>query len=546
MAEEGSALRSILAFFGVSVDTKELESGEKKIESFVGKLKEAGKLVAEAFAVDKLKEFINEQVEAAVQLKVTAARLGSTTEEVETFDLAAREAGLSTGTMEAALGKLNRSLGQAQSGGKAASTFAQLGIAIKDSHGKARAASDVMADLADKVAAIDEPAKKTKIAMELLGRGGASLIPLLDKGGKAFADVRAEMESLGGYTSKEFIEASEEAEVAQIKLSVAWGNFVKQALVQEMLPAFTKIVVLLKDIVSGTLSFVKATTAMSSAVEFFGAIAAVKAIGSLRSVLGLFGLLKPTIAGTARAFLGFAAPLALIGLLYLAFDDLYALLHGGESVIGDTIDELFGLGTAAEFAKDLDDTLGVMIPILEDGGKAIANYLLLPLEAAYNWAVSLVKALEQVANGDLKGAQKELAGGFDTIKDAAQKRAEKASRAQDDFEGDFSLSPEAIRGRNLRRTMALPNGQFGPPGGGGPTARTNIYGGKLGPMYVPRGGGGREGGKEGMVVHQKVDTKIEVHTAATDPKATGKAVGDATATAQQRANDRFLTAGKKP
>lgn len=59
------------------------------------------------------------------------------------------------------------------------------------------------------------------------------------------------------------------------------------------------------------------------------------------------------LKGLWLLFSRFMVPVAIFGILYLIFDDFFALLTGKESLIGGLLDKLYGAGTAAKFANDL-------------------------------------------------------------------------------------------------------------------------------------------------------------------------------------------------
>ena len=237
-----SALRELIATFFVEADTKELEKADEKVEGFVGKLKEVAEVLAAAFAVEKIHEFVESQVEVATNLERTSIRLGTTTTELQALNLAAAEGGVGADTLATSLRFLNLHLAEAgKGGGKAAGLFKEMGIAIKDGAGKTRPAGDVLGDLADHIASIDDPAKQTEIAMRLLGRGGAALIPLLKGGGAAFEEARKKVVELGGGIDEGFIKQAKAAEEQTADLTFATQGL-KTQIASALLPVALKVV----------------------------------------------------------------------------------------------------------------------------------------------------------------------------------------------------------------------------------------------------------------------------------------------------------------
>lgn len=348
-----SALREILAKFTIDVDDEELEKAGEKVEGFIGTLKAALPVFAEAFAIDALREFVDSQIEAATALERTSNTLGLSTEQLEIFQYAAGDAGVSADDMNTSLRFLNRNIAEAiTKGGDVATTFAAAGIALKNADGTTRDASDVMADLADHVAEMPDAAKKTKLAMDLLGRGGSALIPVLNRGGEAFQEAKKDLDELGGTTSQEFIENAKRIEETQHRLAVAFGN-VKQAIVTYLLPAFEWITAKGVKLAQAFFDFNKNTDIVRHGMELLATVAGAKLVLTLGKLGKAFGLLKPSIWQTLVALFEFAIPIALVGLFALLIEDLWTAIEGGDSVIGDMLVNLAGVEGKDAFVKDL-------------------------------------------------------------------------------------------------------------------------------------------------------------------------------------------------
>jgi hypothetical protein len=94
-------------------------------------------------------------------------------------------------------------------GGKAAQTFADVGIAIADVEGKARPVDDVMMDVADRMRALSTEEEKLALSTQLFGAKGAELVKLLGQGSDAIGVMREEASKLG------FAMTDEEAQRAE-------------------------------------------------------------------------------------------------------------------------------------------------------------------------------------------------------------------------------------------------------------------------------------------------------------------------------------------
>ncbi len=83
------------------------------------------------------------------------------------------------------------------SGGKAASTFAALGISATDAAGQLKNTEAVMIEVADRFAGMQDGAAKTAMAVNLFGKAGADLIPMLNLGSAELEKLAQEARTLG-------------------------------------------------------------------------------------------------------------------------------------------------------------------------------------------------------------------------------------------------------------------------------------------------------------------------------------------------------------
>ena len=88
---------------------------------------------------------------------------------------------------------------------------------------------------------MNDPTKATALAMGVLGRSGAQVLPMLKQGGDKLKGSFEELEKRGGGFTEAFIAGAEEAERAQVKWDMSTRSL-KVAFVQGLLPAITAIV----------------------------------------------------------------------------------------------------------------------------------------------------------------------------------------------------------------------------------------------------------------------------------------------------------------
>lgn len=141
----------------------------------------------------------------------TSAKLGIGIEALQELRFAADQSGVSAGTLDTAIVKLNKSTAEAAAGkGDAAKAYRALGIAVRDTSGKIRPATELLPAIEAGLAKIQDPAIRTRIVMALFGRGGAEMIKLLGRGVGTLRSLREEAQALGIVMSEETALAAEE------------------------------------------------------------------------------------------------------------------------------------------------------------------------------------------------------------------------------------------------------------------------------------------------------------------------------------------------
>jgi hypothetical protein len=111
-----------------------------------------------------------------------------------------------------------------------AKALAALGLSAVDTSGKMKSTDEVMLEVADKFKAMPDDAKKTTLAIQLFGKSGADMIPLLNGGRQA-------VESLGITMTTKFAKGADEAndklvvlQTKLLELSVKLGTALMPAL----------------------------------------------------------------------------------------------------------------------------------------------------------------------------------------------------------------------------------------------------------------------------------------------------------------------------
>src|SRR5690606_21719747 len=188
----------------LGIDTAAFSNGLKKAESSLqkfGAIVQKGLVAGAAAAGAALTGLglaVRSTINAADDMAKSAQRFGIPIEELSRLKYAADLAGVSFNELGTGVRRLSQNMNDAAQGtGEGAKAFEQLGISVTDADGNLKSASEVMAEIADRFAAMPDGAEKTALAMDLMGRSGANMIPLLNGGADALNNLMAEADTFG-------------------------------------------------------------------------------------------------------------------------------------------------------------------------------------------------------------------------------------------------------------------------------------------------------------------------------------------------------------
>lgn len=351
-----AALREVLARFGVSFDSKELEKGDKAVDGVAAKLAKFGATLVGAAIVKGVADFITGMADQADALHDQAAALGLSAAELQEWQYAAKLSGVEAAELSGALMKFNKNVADAAAGtGPAADAFRSLGVNVKDSAGKLGQPIDLLGGIAEGLQKIQNPAERTATLMSLFGKSGAKLGPLFDQGAEGIAKLRAEVEDLGGGFSPEFVESAGDMNDSIDRLNFSWLSF-KAKLAGLIIPTINRFVVLATKVTSSLLKWIKVGTNLQSV------------LGTLAVAALVFG--RAMVTAGVKAIVPWLPMIAALGLAYLALNELIVLWQGGDTIIGRAIDSIFGEGTA----KKIVDTAHEITDMFTQAGNSSEDF----------------------------------------------------------------------------------------------------------------------------------------------------------------------------
>jgi hypothetical protein len=343
------ALREILAFFGIEVDDKKLDGADKKVDNFTGKIEKLVAVVGGVLVAGEFASFVGEIERYGDELDKASIRAGLNTDALQELGFAAGQSGSSVEGLTFALLQLEDRAGDAFTNkvGANAKAFNKLGISVKDAAGEMKGTDVLFTEVSEKIKNMKSPAEQVTTAINLFGRGGKELVPLLLEGADGLAELRGEFKELGGGYTKAAVKASRDFNDALGRASVL-SQTVRGRIATVLLPALQRLV----DGLTKAGAYLLELAKNSSIVE--------TVLGSLGVALGALAIKM------AIAFAPLLGTLAGIGILVLLVEDLVTLFRGGESIIGRFIDKIYGVGTAAKGVRDLRDAFDGMVTSIKD------------------------------------------------------------------------------------------------------------------------------------------------------------------------------------
>ena len=363
MASSTGSIRAGRAFVELFADDSKLVRGlkraEKKLEAFGRKVRDIGLKIAAvgAAAVTALAGAAQTFATMGDNVAKMSKRTGVSVEALSELGYAAGLSGTSVESLEKGLRRMQRTVYDAARGSKAATEgLAALGLSVEDLKGLAP--EDQFMMIADRLAAINDPTLKAALAMEMFGRSGTEMLPMLENGAAGINALRDEARRLGLTISTEDAQAAEEFNDALTRM---W-KVMKMAVFQigaALAPALSDVAEVITGTVKAISDWIRASRGLVVTVLY--AAAAVAAVGV---ALVAFGAI---CAVAAKAV---AALLIVIKIAVAAFVAIKAVVLAICSPVGLVIAAIVALGAAIPYVTGLGEKalawLGEQFTILKD------------------------------------------------------------------------------------------------------------------------------------------------------------------------------------
>jgi len=351
------------AVTSVQGDLKDLK---KSIKLKSDEIQAAGRILA-TFGASVTASFgllLKSSADAGDQINELSKSTGISTELLSGYKLAADKSGTSIEGFAVGMKTLANGMQAAiTQGGASKRMFNSLGVSFKDNEGKLRPLDQVMLDVADRFKAMPGGAEKSALAVDLFGRSGQQLIPMLNLGRQGLEAQYAAAERLGLVFSKEAAQGADDFNDSLVDLQGAVKG-VGNELAKSLLPALKPLIDRTTNTINLTRQFVKEYPALATSLAEIVVVSS-----AIAGVIGTVGLmLTPFQKGwkaISMVLQAAAEPILIIGAAWAGYQfgkwigdvtglnktyqSLFDSLFRGLGIIKEVNIE-FGAGHAASYA----------------------------------------------------------------------------------------------------------------------------------------------------------------------------------------------------
>jgi hypothetical protein len=272
---------------------------EHAMERVASTLENVGIYIGIREAIEGLKEMVGGAVELGVELGHLHEQTGISTQNLSVMKYMAQSTGVEFEALTKGFKKFSTDIRDADEGTKkAVESFGRLGITqrqVKDSGGDMYTMLGLVADRFKSMA--DGPLKAAS-AVDLFGKGGLALIPILNQGKAGIEEFRAEAQSLGLVLDEEGVAKMEALHQASVKLHGALEGMAL-GLVSGLEPALSNLGEALTSVTGKENAFAAAGNWTGGAITYV-AEAVAYLVKFLRQAYDEYEALGALVNGTER------------------------------------------------------------------------------------------------------------------------------------------------------------------------------------------------------------------------------------------------------
>lgn len=354
-------------------------------------------------------------------LSKTSQKIGVPVDELSALRHAASLSDVSVESLDKGIARLARNMVEAAQGSETPRrAFEALGISVRNSDGSFKSMSQLLPQIADRFAKMPDGPVKTALAMQLLGRAGADLIPLLNGGKSGLLDMTNEAKKLGLVISAETGIAAENFNDNLTRL----GAVMRGVLVQttaNILPALARLSQYLVDSAKNSGFLEAATNVLTTSFNAFARLAIVVSdnIGMLVKIGAVFigAQIGAAAISFGLAFVKLAAAIRATGIALALFEAIRGISTRGLLLIAGIV--ALAAGAFDNFSEKIKSIGNWISTILPEGAGERATQILENLGVNLNGLTANLKSWQGVAGKDGGGLFNP--GIINRTKDALQK-----------------------------------------------------------------------------------------------------------------------------
>lgn len=214
----------------------QLRTSMDKLDGTVGKMKGAFIALGGVAVLTGFVGMIKAAIDTGDKLNDLSQKTGIAVEDLDALGFAAEQNGSNLDQVSGALSKLSKNMAEAAGGSKEAiGIFRQFGISQDEIKSGTITTTEAMARIADKISAMPDGWQKAAAAQKVFGKSAADIVPLLNAGGDAIRDARAELEGYGALFTTGFAKAADQFNDSMTRMKRVSGAF-GLSLASELMP----------------------------------------------------------------------------------------------------------------------------------------------------------------------------------------------------------------------------------------------------------------------------------------------------------------------
>jgi len=407
---------------------------------------------------------IYQAAEAGDRLDDLSKSTGITATELSRLGYAAEQNGASLEQMANGLKVLYAKMGDARSGLKEAQdAFNQLGVSWQNLDGSLKSGSEIIPEIAEKIAQMTNETEQSALASELFGRrAGHDLLPMLQLGSKGIQDMAEEADRLGITMDSVQAKTLGDFNDALTALKGSMTGLLRTAIIPlvEYLKPFVERLTETAGAIRKWSEEHKTLSGWLMKLVGGGGLLLI-ALGTIGKLIGLIGTLKESFGGVQFSFSKLISSLtsapalitAAIGAGVIAFGYMYDKIQNVIDKNKQLTEDLGKLKDApieevTKKFKQVEDAIKSTVDYLNKFSGNIQN-LIINSKSWFTWSVDAQKTKEMVESlGQLIGAQ---AIAWEEVADRVYKATDPAviqrgGPAVDELIQEYSLLTTTLEG----------------------------------------------------------------------------------------------------